>query len=969
MKKRLITVLLAICLLLSLMPTALASGSETSGEPTPEPVVEPSVEPEPVPSAEPVAESEPASDEQETPVVMALDGEGTVLSGLSLPESSVPYEYYERCDGTDRGTYYEYDVMDALIGATVVFQYSDGQPVARALTEGDFRYETQIFEVVTDQSTASWSLGNNTITIQYIGSDITLDIPVKVIANPVTRIEIATPEAQRYALTDADIYDSGTLTNGTPFALYDVENFIKSLTLRVVKSDGTSDTLDLSQAVGDFYSAYYAIGGHKLTASTNQPTVTSSGGGPGPSGRPSGPPTFSTTDPDALWSADKTNQNRTITLTYLGCEVTAENVALTTSPIDSIAVLDGNGFYYIEGMDCATVTKPDGSKVYSYYPECLLSQLTLAVYYKEGKAPVGVTLETDEEGKKYYKWVVRESGMELDGEPLLLHDSMDDATSKNYGISGMELTLEGNAKFVSYGHKAVIVPVVLKSQAEALKDSNVAVQSITIVPAQSEYHFWYGVHEQYPYGTQVTVTRKNGQSVNFTLDETTVWSLNQESEHDSGALIPALGHRIDLDMEYAFNRSCQGRVSYMGQESNPFSYRLLGSENIVAEVCINPYAPDAEKAFALVYDNGMFYTFSMSRAQRMTGEKELATYQMVQSQPAMATYSCYRDTSSGSLAYYVLYESRNTQEQLYRLWLDCPASWKHSLLSRYGTPEQPYQFLAKPQLVFSRGILTSLLTLNGVAYGSVGGEYIAPTDGVDPNENTTVADDCVTVTVKSDQAATASSVSISTTATSSLKKTDKDVVIETDVAKVRFDAATMDELAEANENILFLGVACENEIPADMNVPVEEGAVLDVSVSDSEDNTLLGDDGSARQIELTMPIPKELEGETPLYVYYYRETDGKLIRVPAEIGEDGLLHIQTSHFSRYVITAAAVASETPAPTATPAPSEAPAAASGQKGETAVKTGDEAVPVLWLTLAVYSVVGMAALYSRKRKSEE
>lgn len=202
MKKRLITVLLAICLLLSLMPTALASGSETSGEPTPEPVVEPSVEPEPVPSAEPVAESEPASDEQETPVVMALDGEGTVLSGLSLPESSVPYEYYERCDGTDRGTYYEYDVMDALIGATVVFQYSDGQPVARALTEGDFRYETQIFEVVTDQSTASWSLGNNTITIQYIGSDITLDIPVKVIANPVTRIEIATPEAQRYALTD-----------------------------------------------------------------------------------------------------------------------------------------------------------------------------------------------------------------------------------------------------------------------------------------------------------------------------------------------------------------------------------------------------------------------------------------------------------------------------------------------------------------------------------------------------------------------------------------------------------------------------------------------------------------------------------------------------------------------------------------------------------------------------------------------
>lgn len=122
---------------------------------------------------------------------------------------------------------------------------------------------------------------------------------------------------------------------------------------------------------------------------------------------------------------------------------------------------------------------------------------------------------------------------------------------------------------------------------------------------------------------------------------------------------------------------------------------------------------------------------------------------------------------------------------------------------------------------------------------------------------------------------------------------------------------------------------------------------------------------------VTVPIPENWNAANTV-VYYIDPEKGTVQNMNALVSADGkTISFVTDHFSYYALVEvkAADANPTPAPTpaATAAPTTAPTAAPASSGAQIVKTGDAAMPILWLALGLSAALALGYVCLRKKEN--
>lgn len=138
---------------------------------------------------------------------------------------------------------------------------------------------------------------------------------------------------------------------------------------------------------------------------------------------------------------------------------------------------------------------------------------------------------------------------------------------------------------------------------------------------------------------------------------------------------------------------------------------------------------------------------------------------------------------------------------------------------------------------------------------------------------------------------------------------------------------------------------------------VEKTYILDIYFVNTETGEKESIDGSRT---VTVPIPEGWNAENTA-VYYVDPDAGTVVDMRGTVSADGKsISFVTTHFSFYALvqTAAAPAA---APTAAPAPAAA--------AKHSPKTGDEALPMLWLALMGVSALAVGVLLAKKKHFEK
>lgn len=138
---------------------------------------------------------------------------------------------------------------------------------------------------------------------------------------------------------------------------------------------------------------------------------------------------------------------------------------------------------------------------------------------------------------------------------------------------------------------------------------------------------------------------------------------------------------------------------------------------------------------------------------------------------------------------------------------------------------------------------------------------------------------------------------------------------------------------------------------------VEKTYILDIYFVNKETGKKESVDGSRT---VTVPIPEGWNAENTA-VYYVDPDAGTVVDMRGTVSADGKsISFVTTHFSFYALVQTAAA---PAP----APSAAPASNAAAKHSP--KTGDEALPMLWLALMGVSALAVGVLLAKKKHFEK
>ena len=624
---------------------------------------------------------------------------------------------------------------------------------------------------------------------------------------------------------------------------------------------------------------------------------------------------------DKQQSQEWTEGENQVTLRYMGQTLNA-NVKLKASTVASITA-DTNGFYYIEESDGYRKHIEDR---WYYYFSSFCKQTEITVKYTNG------TTETL-------------SCSALPGGAIVHLQANDMA---DLGDSA-PLQVGDNTLYITYrGQTAsVTVPVLSKDSAPTLTITNPAT-----------YTFYSGVHSIYPYGMTLKVTHSDSD----TAPETIV--INEAVEFGNGAsthyVLPN-GRTMDIKIPSIGPGEHTGTISYMGAEAS-FTYTIVNNTqsgdivdmNIESIVCEAPTDDGIGTAFTVIYKNGQ--TCTITPAQKL---KELPISFM--NEMDGATNVRYL-TKNGSGVFDLNLSIYKTSEgKIHSVWFYAHNAMGQTLL--VGEPGEAFE-------AYHLGLNASATAVDNRSVGVIEGVFVDTKDAGVNGKMVSNSADAVSVSVVSGTAdISATNITMDADATQSLAEANKAVDIATDVAALHFGAAAMAEIAQNASDGATLAVSCTETLPEGLDV--SGGAMLEVTLSakeGSKESYLLSSTDTQRDIRMTLPVPEALTDAETLYVYYLAD-DGTLALMESA-QEDGKLVIETSHFSRYLLTDEKLLDDKPddndepdatTPTATPAP-----AAGDSKPP---KTGDDSPLGLMAALLALSALGMGAVLVLKKQRNQ
>ena len=244
-------------------------------------------------------------------IIISCEGKQTVLNitfkesgvkSIAVVSGSIP-DLIENVDGYDVGEYFRYSYhvpSDIKLKIT----YKDGREVIKGIYDNIDGYYAQHFDT---QESAPWGLGTHYITVSYL--DASVQVPVKVVKNPVRSVQLNTAPTREYKFGDeryGSVYDG-------EYAIYSKNLDLEGLSFTVTMTDGSKKTYTSRD-----FDEYGQLNGKSVEITPYSNYLTEPG-------------------------------NFTLTLTYMGHDISFE-VRVVESPVKSITAsgevkLDSKGNY------------------------------------------------------------------------------------------------------------------------------------------------------------------------------------------------------------------------------------------------------------------------------------------------------------------------------------------------------------------------------------------------------------------------------------------------------------------------------------------------------------------------------------------------------------------------------------------------------------------------------------------------
>jgi len=308
------------------------------------------------------------SDVEETGEIVLTCGKVIAILTLTVVENPVDHleiasgtakKYLENIDGyfnsNEDGKYFLY-YADTPYDAVIRIVYKDG--TTETANVGDEVGEYYI-DCYTSQHNEPWVVGTeNKMFITYLGHTVVL--PITVVENPVDHLEIVSGTADKYMENIDGHFEWEEDGEYFSYATHTPHDAV----IRIVYKDGTTETANVGEYVGDYYVGYY------------------------------------TEQHNEHWVVGTENK---MYIEYLGHTVVLP-ITVVENPVDHIELVSGTAKKYIENLGGDFDENEDGE--FFHYDTYTPSDVVIKIEYKDG------TTETanvgDEVGEYYIESYTRQ---------------------------------------------------------------------------------------------------------------------------------------------------------------------------------------------------------------------------------------------------------------------------------------------------------------------------------------------------------------------------------------------------------------------------------------------------------------------------------------------------------------------------------------------------------------------------------